>query len=86
MKFAIKTFGWAVISGGIFLASAVLAGSPFRAALVATVVCVVTKTPFYALLYEWAFHRVWPHDQPKAEPLEHFIQEEDDFLLPLKGE
>lgn len=70
MKLLVKTFGWAILSGIIFLLSALVAGADFWPAWWATVIAVVCKTPAYAG-YEWAFHKVWPAEWPKAEPFEH---------------
>src|SRR5712692_3054043 len=51
---ALKTYGWAVISGMIFFGSGLLAGAEFCPLLVGTGTAVALKTPFY-WLWEHAF-------------------------------
>jgi hypothetical protein len=55
---AVKTYGWAVISGIIFFVSGVLAGAEVCPLLIGTGTAVALKTPFY-WLWEHAFDAVW---------------------------
>ena len=55
---ALKTYGWAVISGIIFFASGLFAGAEVGPVLVATATAVALKTPFY-WLWEHAFDALW---------------------------
>ena len=63
---ALKTYGWAVISGFIFFGSGLLAGAEVLSLLVATGTAVALKTPFY-WLWEHAFEALWGKAQePKG--------------------
>ena len=68
--FWIKTFGWAFICIWISMASNMAAGMEVLSALSGGLIFALLKTPFYAV-YEKAFHWYFPHEYPKAEPLEH---------------
>lgn len=58
MKLIIKTLGWAVISGSIFFVSALVNSCPLDAAIVATLVATLSKTPAYPI-WEIIFDRLW---------------------------
>lgn len=62
MRLTVKTLGWAVISGTIFFASAIVKGCPINAAIVAALIATGCKTPVYPL-WEWAFEKLWEHPQ-----------------------
>ena len=55
---AVKTYGWAVISGIIFFGSGLVAGAESFSLLVATGTAVALKTPFY-WLWEHVFDALW---------------------------
>jgi hypothetical protein len=55
---ALKTYGWAVISGIIFFGSGLLAGAEFCPLLIGTGTAVALKTPFY-WLWEHVFDALW---------------------------
>ena len=61
---ALKTYGWAVISGIIFFGSGLVAGAQLGALLVATLIAVALKTPFY-WLWEHVFDALWHRDSKK---------------------
>ena len=69
MKLFAKTFGWAILSSLIFFSAAVSSGAPVGSALIATLVAVMTKTPVYPI-WEIVFHKLWPSENPQAEPLQ----------------
>lgn len=52
-KVAVKTIGWAAVSGGIFFVSAIIGGSDMKTAAIATGIAVAAKTPAYTA-FEWA--------------------------------
>lgn len=53
-----KTAGWAVISGIIFFSCAVYKGCAIEAALFATLIATISKTPAYPL-WEAFFESIW---------------------------
>jgi hypothetical protein len=57
---AVKTYGWAIISGLLFFFSGIAAGgwSQWWPMLVATLTCVALKTPVY-WLYEHSWDFIW---------------------------
>ncbi len=70
VKMLAKTSGWALISGTIFFVSAIVSGCSWYAALLASTVATVSKTPAYPL-WEILFHKVlWRdrHESPRHNP------------------
>jgi len=66
MKLILKTLGWAVISGTIFVLGAVWKECPWEAAIAGAVVATLFKTPAYPL-WEVAFN--WMYPTKKKEPV-----------------
>lgn len=66
MKTLWKTIGWAIVSGCIFMSSALVHGCPWEAALFATLVATALKTPAYTI-YEIVFEKTWKRGSSQVE-------------------
>lgn len=72
MKTLYKTIGWAIVSGAIFMASALVHGCQWEAALFATACATVLKTPAYTV-YEFVFEKIfWKKQRGSSNNTEGF--------------
>lgn len=71
MKTLYKTIGWAIVSGVIFMASALVHGCPWESALFATACATALKTPAYTV-YEFVFERCWKKGGASSNTIEEF--------------
>lgn len=62
----VKTGGWAAISGVLFFGSGLASGAELGPIVMATIIAVSLKTPFY-WAWEHAFEYLWHRGTPKPQ-------------------